>query len=82
METVPNEHMFDRDQLTQKKPNQFLQRIKSKSELHAKKPYTTSSKLVERDLRDTDSVEGSGPMKFNNGDEDDHQTVSGFYSHI
>ena len=83
MEEVPNELLLDKDLLTQQKPHQFLQRIKSKSELQQKHPHTTSAKLREGvgDLIDGDSVEG-GRMKFNNGDEDIHHTVSGFYSHI
>ena len=37
MASVPDEIFSGQDPLTQKKPNQFMQRIKSKSELHRQK---------------------------------------------
>ena len=50
MASVPDEIIFPgQDQLSQKKPNQFMQRIKSKSELHRQKQFSSAQKAMQQE---------------------------------
>ena len=75
MEDVPNEHRLEKEYFSNKKPNQFLQRMKSKSELHSMKEKSVSIKEVEESVY-------SKHAPYNNGDQDDHNLINGFFQNI